>query len=272
MSDPTQNRPLSSHVGLRTPRHVISPDHDASVQRSTLAAVRAALERAGLDVEHLDVQRRQSRAKLEAALDRFRAESDERAAAMQHAVARSAENWLAAHRVGPALAPATGVYALSTADTISADPGFDLLAENTGPWANTAQVVFGEQTSDVTYFDGRVNFAFSWPNPTGQDLLCNITGQVNLAAPARPVLTHQGGKHEFAAVTQPPVNPAIPRLPRARVLTSWLGGWIADGSTAGWVMGSLPGVWLERIDAERSKASTRGSRRHGSAVGGVLRV
>jgi hypothetical protein len=57
-----------------------------------LEAVRAALERAGLDVGHLDEQRRQSRARLEAALDRFRAASDESAPAMQHAVARSAEN------------------------------------------------------------------------------------------------------------------------------------------------------------------------------------
>jgi hypothetical protein len=191
MSDPTQNRPRSSHAGLRASRHVFSPDHDATAKGSTLAAVRAALERAGLDVEHLDEQRRQSSARLEAALDRFRAESDERAPAMQHAVARSAENWLKAHRVSPALAPATGVYALDTADTISADTGIDLLAENIGPWANTAQVVFSEQSGGyIDPFDGEVSFAFSWPNPTGQDLVCTVTGLLGIAATA--ILTAHG--------------------------------------------------------------------------------
>ncbi len=107
--------------------------------------MRAALERVGLDAEHLDEQRRQRRARLEAALDRFRAGSDERAPAMQHAVARSAEYWLEAHRVRNALAPATGYYSVSTADLISADPGLDLRVENIGPWANTAEVVFSEQ-------------------------------------------------------------------------------------------------------------------------------
>jgi hypothetical protein len=183
MSDPTQNRPRSSRSGLRTPRHVFSPDHDAAAKRSTLAAVRAAFARAGLDVEHLDEQRRQSRARLAAALDRFRAESDERAPAMQHAVARSAENWLEAHRVrGPAPAPATGVYPLDTADSISAD--LDLRAENIGPWANTAEVVFSEQTDDDGGFDGQVRFAFSSPNPTGQDVLCLVTGLFGVTATA----------------------------------------------------------------------------------------
>ena len=185
MSDPTQNRPRSSHPGLRAPRHVLSPGHDATAKRSTLAAVRAALEGAGLDVGHLDEQLRQSRARLEAALDRFRAESDERASAMQHTVARSAENWLDALRVRTALAPAGGVYALSTADLISADPGFDLRAENIGPWANTAEVVFSEQSGDdVAGFDGRVSFAFSSPNPTGQDVACTVTGLFGVAATA----------------------------------------------------------------------------------------
>lgn len=184
MSDPTQNRPRSSRAGLRAPRHVFSPDHDAAAKGSTLAAVRAALERAGLDVGHLDEQRRQSRAGLEAELDRFRAGSGERASAMQDAVARSAENWLKAHRVSPALAPAAGVYALSTADSISADSGLDLLAENIGPWANTAEVAFGEEASDVDDFDGLVRFAFSWPNPTGQDVLCTVTGLFGVAATA----------------------------------------------------------------------------------------
>jgi hypothetical protein len=202
MSDPTQNRPRSSHAGLRAPRHVFSPDHDVTAKGSTRAAVRAALERAGLDVEHLDERRRQSRARLEAALDRFRAESDERAPAMQHAVARSAENWRNAHRVSPALAPATGIYWLSTADTISADLGIDLLAENIGPWANTAQVVWSDVSDDWTQtdsFDGMVNFAFSWPNPTGQDLVCTVTGLLGIAATT--IVTAHGYWYPFEVVT-----------------------------------------------------------------------
>jgi hypothetical protein len=184
MPDSTQNRPSPSHPRLHAPRNVSIPGQDATAKRSMLEAVRAALERAGLDVEHLDEQRRQSRARLEAALDRFRAASDESAPAMQHAVARSAENWLEAHRVTPALAPAAGHYALSTADLISADPHLDLSAENIGPWANTAEVVFSKQTNDFASFDGSVIFAFSWPNPTGQDLLCNINGLFGVAATA----------------------------------------------------------------------------------------
>lgn len=184
MPDPTQNRPRPCHPRLRAPRNVSIPGQDATAKRSMLEAVRAALERAGLDVGHLDEQRRQSRARLEAALDRFRAASDESAPAMQHAVARSAENWLEAHRVRTALAPAAGDYALSTAASITADPGLDLSAENIGPWANTAEVVFSEQTSDHAFFERTVSFAFPWPNPTGQDLLCNVNGLFGVAATA----------------------------------------------------------------------------------------
>src|SRR5690242_7262577 len=189
MPDPTQNRPRPSHPRLRAPRNVSIPGQDATAKRSMLEAVRAALERAGLDVGQLDEERRQSRARLEAALDRFRAASDESASAMQHAVARSAENWLEAHRVRTALAPAAGHYALSTADSITAEPfastpGLDLLAENIGPWANTAEVVFSEQTSDQASFEREVHFAFPWPNPTGQDLLRNVNGLFGVAATA----------------------------------------------------------------------------------------
>ena len=169
---------------MSSPRHVFRPDHAPAAKRSTLAAMRAALESAGFDVEHVDEQRRQSRARLETALDRFRAGSDERAPAMQDAVARSAEYWLETHRFRNALAPAAGYYAVSTADLISADQGLDLRAEHVGPWANTAEVVFSEQTSDLDHFEGQVSFAFSWPNPTGQDVLCTVTGLFGVAATA----------------------------------------------------------------------------------------
>lgn len=184
MPDPTQDHPRPSHPRLRAPRNVSIPGQDATAKQSMLEAVRAALERAGLDVGQLDEQRRQSRARLEAALDRFRAASDESAPAMQHAVARSAENWLEAHRVRTALAPAAGHYALSTAASITADPRLDLSAENIGPWANTAEVVFSEQTNDHANFEREVSFAFPWPNPTGQDLLCNVNGLFGVAATA----------------------------------------------------------------------------------------
>jgi hypothetical protein len=184
MSDQRENRPRSSQAGLAAPRHVIRPDHDATAKRSALEAMRAALERAGLDLEHLDEQRRQSRARLEGALDRFRAGCDARAPAMQDAVARSAEYWLEAHRVRDALAPAAGYYAVSTADLVSADDGLDLRTEHVGPWANTAEIVFSEQTTDLDHFEGQVSFAFSWPNPTGRDLLCTVTGLFGVAATA----------------------------------------------------------------------------------------
>jgi hypothetical protein len=183
MSDPTQNRPRSSPPGLRAQRRVLRPDHDVAAQRSALAAVRAAFERSGLDVEYLDEQRRRSRARLEAALGRFRAGSDEDAPAMAQAVARSAQNWLEAQRLRSTLA-AAGIYSLTTADAIVADPGIDLQGENIGPWANTAEVVFSEQTSDVNNFNGEVSFVFSWPNPTGQDVLCNVTGLFGITATA----------------------------------------------------------------------------------------
>jgi hypothetical protein len=77
--------------------------------------VRAAFERSGLNVEHLDEQRRQSPARLEVALGRFRAGSDEDAPAMAQAVARSAQNWLEAQRLRSTLA-AAGIYSLTTAD------------------------------------------------------------------------------------------------------------------------------------------------------------
>jgi hypothetical protein len=147
--------------------------------------MRAALEGVGLDVEHLDEQRRQSRARLDSALARFRAASDERAPAMHDTVARSAEGWLEAHRVRNALAPATGHYAVSTADLIFApDPGLDIRAQHIGPWANTGEVVFSERVSDFSWFDGQVSFAFSWPNPTGQKLICTVTGLLGVAATA----------------------------------------------------------------------------------------
>jgi hypothetical protein len=43
MSNLTQNRPRSSHPGLRAPRHVFSPDHDVTAKGSTRAAMRAAV-------------------------------------------------------------------------------------------------------------------------------------------------------------------------------------------------------------------------------------
>ena len=44
--------------------------------------------------------------------------------------------------------------------------------------------MFSEQTSDDASFDGQVSFDFSWPNPTGQDVLCTVTGLLGVVAVA----------------------------------------------------------------------------------------
>jgi hypothetical protein len=190
MSDPTQDRPRSSRPGLRGRPQVLRPHHDAAAKQAVLAAMRSALEGAGLNFERLAEQRRRGRAELESALAQFRTASDERAPAMRHVVGRSAQNWLEAHRVRSALAPATGYYSVSTADVISVTPGIDLHAEHVAPWANTAEVVFSGRTDDVGGFDGRVTFSFSWPNPSGQDVVCTVTGLFGVTAAA--VVTADG--------------------------------------------------------------------------------
>jgi hypothetical protein len=184
MSDLSQDRPRSSRPGFRGRPQSSRPYQDAAARQAVLAALRSALEGAGLDLERLGEQRRRGRAELESALAGFRTASDARAPALGHAVGRTAQNWLDAHRVRGALAPATGHYSVSTAELISVTLGIDLQAEHVGPWANTAEVAFSRQTDDVDGFDGEVTFSFSWPNPTGEDVVCTVTGLLGVVAAA----------------------------------------------------------------------------------------
>jgi len=184
MSNAGQPDSRSSRPGRPGRPRALRAPRDTTAKHAVLAAMRAALEGAGLDVEHLAEQRRKGRAEIESALARFRAASDQRAQALTRDLGRSAQNWLETHRVRSALAPAAGYYSVSTADLISVSPGVDLQAEHIGPWANTAEVAFSGQTDDVDQFDGRVTFSFSWPNPTGNDVVCTVTGLLGVAASA----------------------------------------------------------------------------------------
>jgi hypothetical protein len=57
-----------------------------------------------------------------------------------------------------------GVFALSTADRISVDDGFEFLSENIAPWANSAQVILKRTPEDYEGFIGLVTFTFSFEN------------------------------------------------------------------------------------------------------------
>jgi hypothetical protein len=183
MSEPKSEPEPMSRPGHGAPRQIARPAGGSTGRESTLRAFREAMTRVGLDVDDLQGQQRCSRAALAAEVARHRAAAEERAPALEHAVAAAATNWLAAHRMGAALAPSgTSYYSVDTTDHISADAGLDLRAEHVGPWTNTAEVVFDVQTDDIDSFDGKVSFTFSWANPTGQDLLCTVTGMFGVAA------------------------------------------------------------------------------------------
>jgi hypothetical protein len=126
--------------------------------------MRAALQKAGFELDKFDDLKRRNREAQREALAKLRASADERAPAMRDTVARSTEYWLKANN---ALSPGPDVFALSTADQISVDPGFELLSENIAPWANSAQVILESTTDDVGFFDGPVTFTFSFKNLTG---------------------------------------------------------------------------------------------------------
>lgn len=145
--------------------------------------MRAALQKAGFDFHRFDDLKRRNGAAMREALAKARAAGDERAPAIRDTLASSTENWLRANNVvGDALPPSTGVYALSTADRISAD-GFEFLSQNTAPWANSAQVILERTTGDdVDTFDGFVTFTFSWENQTGVGNLFNVTALLGVTA------------------------------------------------------------------------------------------
>jgi hypothetical protein len=182
MANSTTNRLRHPHRLPSARRQILHPSRDSATRQAALAAMRGALEKAGFDLPQSEEMRSKSRAELQTALKRYRAEADERAPAMQKVVARSAEHWLAGNRIVSAVAPADSFYSVSTADAITVTSGIDLTAQTIAPFANTAQITVDEQ--DGGSLDGFVEFLFSWPNPTGQDLMCTLTGVLGVTATA----------------------------------------------------------------------------------------
>jgi hypothetical protein len=188
MAHPTYT--LHSRTGLRKARSILRPGHDPSVRQEILKRAREAMQKVGFELERFDELKRQSDAALREALAKSRAAADERVPAMRDAVARSTEYWLKANKVGDTLSPGLDVFALSTADRISVDPGFTaFLSENIAPWANSAQVILN--TGPVTplgFFDGLVTFTFSFENQTGAgnlftvNALLGVTGSCDVTA------------------------------------------------------------------------------------------
>jgi hypothetical protein len=179
MTNSTLNRPRHPHRPPSARRQILRLDRDAAA----FAAMRSALEKAGFDLSRFDDMRSKRRAELRTALARYRAEADERAPAMKKVVARSGEHWLRSNRAVSALAPADSFYSVGAADGITATSGIDLTAQTIAPFANTAQITVDEP-SGVGALDGLVEFLFSWQNPTGQDLMCTLTGVLGVTATA----------------------------------------------------------------------------------------
>jgi hypothetical protein len=183
MANSPTNRPRHPHRLPSARRQILRPPRDPAARQAALAAMRGAVEKAGLDLSQFDEMRSKGRDELQTALDRYRAEADERAPAMQKVVARSGEHWLKGNRVVSALAPADSFYSVGAADAITATSGIDLNAQTIAPFANTAQITVDEP-SGVGALDGFVEFLFSWQNSTGQDLMCTLTGVLGVTATA----------------------------------------------------------------------------------------
>jgi hypothetical protein len=163
----------------------LRPGQDPAIRQQALRLTRAALQKAGFDLEKYAEFKRREIAAVQEALAKLRASANERTPAMRDAVARSTEYWLT---VNNALSPGPDVFALSTADHISVDPGFELISENIGPWANSAQVKLDKTSDDDDFFDGRVTFSFSFENQTGAgnyftvNALLGVTGNADVTA------------------------------------------------------------------------------------------
>jgi hypothetical protein len=183
MANSAANRPRHPHRMPSARRQILRPSRDSAARQAALAAMRGMLEKTGFDLPQFEEMRSRSRAELQTALERYRAEANERAPAMQKVVARSAEHWLRGHRVVSALAPADSFYSVGAADAITATYGIDLTAQTIAPFANTAQITVDEPSS-VDALDGFVDFLFSWQNPTEQDLMCTLTGVLGVTATA----------------------------------------------------------------------------------------
>jgi hypothetical protein len=182
MANSTTNRSRHPHRLPSARRQILHPSRDSATRQAALAAMRGALEKAGFDLPQSEEMRSKSRAELQTALARYRAEADGRAPAMQTVVARSAEHWLGGNRIVSALAPADSFFSVSAADAITVTPGIDLTAQTIAPFANTAQITVDQ--SGGGSLDGFLEFLFSWQNPTAQDLMCTLTGMLGVTATA----------------------------------------------------------------------------------------
>jgi hypothetical protein len=200
MANPATNRTRHPHRSLSARRQIPRPNHDGPTPQAALAAMRGALEKAGLDLAQFEEMRGQSRAELRKALAGYRAAADERAPAMQGVVNRSGEHWLRGKRVVSALAPADSFYSVGAADMITATSNIDLISQTIAPFANTAQIIL-DQADGVDALDEALEFLFSWDNPTGQDLMCTLTGVIGVTATA--IVTAEGYWWPF---TPPPAS------------------------------------------------------------------
>jgi hypothetical protein len=181
MTESTTRPSHATMSGLRNKRHILRPGHDPAVRQDALRVARATLQKAGFDLEALDKLKHRNDVAIREALAKSNAAANGRAPAMRDAVARSAENWLRANKLGNAISPDTGVYSLSTADRISVTAGLTFLTENIAPWANSAEVILERTTDDVDYFDGQVTFSFSWENP-GEGGLFTVSALLGVTA------------------------------------------------------------------------------------------
>jgi hypothetical protein len=181
MRDPSSTSPRYRHSKLRAKSHVVRTGPDGAARQEAITAVHGSLEKAGLDLARFDELRRRSRAELEAVRGSFLAAAEERAPAMQDVVARSAEHWRKSKGVFTTPPPSGGIYSVDTAEVIVAD-GLELRSEHIAPWANTAQVVLQARTGDIQEIDASVTFIFKWPNATGQDAVCTVTGLLGVTA------------------------------------------------------------------------------------------
>src|SRR5947209_20573916 len=116
MATPTNNRPRHRHRPLSESPQILRPGRDPAAQKVAVAAIRGALEKAGLDLAQLDDKRSRGRAELRTALARYRAGADERAPAMREVVSRSLAHWRNSNGIVGADAPSSGVYSLSGHD------------------------------------------------------------------------------------------------------------------------------------------------------------
>jgi hypothetical protein len=73
-------------------------------------------------------------------------------------------------------------------------------ARTIAPFANAAQIIL-DQADGVGALDEFLEFLFSWDNPTGQDLICTLTGVIGVTATA--IVTADGYWWPF---TPPPAS------------------------------------------------------------------